>query len=86
METIIKQIRGDSLKATECIFCGDKNECTLFGIENGVRHDGLVLKHFGVCKEHLGKFNSLLSGEFDIDKINLEQYRKVHSGRGIRLR
>lgn len=87
METIIKEIRGDSLeKPTECSFCGETNNCSIFGVITDKKFDGLTFKHFNVCKEHLHKLNSLLSGEFDIDQINLEKYRKVHVGKGIRLR
>ena len=86
METIIHAIRGDTLNAKECAFCGSTIDCIMFGIEAGKRHDGVLFKHLGVCKEHLNKLNSLLSGEFDIDKINLDQYRKSHIGKGIRLR
>lgn len=85
-ETVIKALRGDELESKECIFCRSSSNCTLFGISAGKRYDGVLLKHFGVCEEHLAKFNALLSGEFDIDRIDLEKYRKVHKGRGIRLR
>lgn len=85
-ETIIQKIRGNDLKATECAFCGSTSNCKMFGVEAGERYDGMLLKHFGICEEHLAKFNALLSGEFDIDKIDLERYRKVHVGKGIRLR
>ena len=86
METIIKHIRGDKLEAVECSFCGQTENCVFFGVQNGERYDGIVLKHFGVCKEHLHKLNAILSGEFDIDRIDLERFRKVHIGKGIRLR
>lgn len=86
-ETIIKELRGDKLNASECVFCSSTHNCTLFGISSGVRFDGVLLKHFGVCEEHLAKLNALLSGEFDIDRIDLERYRKTHKGKkGIRLR
>ena len=86
METIIEAKRGDKLKAIECAFCGETKNCKFFGVEAGERYDGTVLRHFGVCPEHLAKINALLSGEFDIDRIDLEKYRKVHIGKGIRLR
>ena len=85
-ETIINNIRGDKLEAKSCAFCGNEQNYKFFGIEAGKRFDGILLRHFGVCEEHLAKLNSLLSGEFDIDKINLEQYRKIHLGKGLRLR
>ena len=85
-ETIIKKERGDDLKANECAFCGTNQDIKFFGIEAGKRYDGVVFRHFGICKEHLAKINALLSGEFDIDRIDLEKYRKVHIGRGLRLR
>ncbi len=86
METVITRIRGDSLDATTCIFCDKSDDCVIFGIEESKRYDGTVLRHFSICKYHLNKLNALLSGEFDIDRINLDNYRKVHIGRGIRLR
>jgi len=86
METIIQKVRGDDLKAKECTFCGSTDTCKPFGIITGERYDGMLLRHFGVCEEHLAKLNALLSGEFDIDKIDLERYRKTFIGKGIRLR
>ena len=85
-ETIIKKERGEDLKSTKYAFCGYKVNIKIFGVEAGERFDGIVFKHFGVCEEHLSKINALLSGEFDIDRIDLERYRKVHVGRGLRLR
>lgn len=85
-ESIIKLERGDALKQKECAFCNSTQNIKLFGIEAGDKYDGIVLKHFGVCPEHLGKINALLSGEFDIDKIDLERYRKAYVTKGLRLR
>ena len=86
METVINLVRGDALKADNCIFCGETKNCKFFGIESDKTYDGIIIKHFGVCSEHLAKINSLLSGKFDIDRIYLEKYRKTHQGRGVRLR
>lgn len=85
-DSIIQWQRGDPLEAKDCAFCGSTNNCTIFGIESGKRHDGILLRHFSVCEEHREKLNALLSGEYDIDRINLEKLKKVHIGRGIRLR
>ncbi|GAG12799.1 unnamed protein product [marine sediment metagenome] len=85
-ETIIKKVRGDDLEPKECAFCGSKDNLKFFGTNVDKRYDGMVMRHFGVCDEHLAKINAILSGEFDIDRIDLERFRKVHIGKGLRLR
>lgn len=79
METIVNVVRGESLDATNkpCIFCGNTSGHQLFGITAGVKYDGTLMKLFSLCEEHLDKLNALLSGEFDIDLIFLEKYRKT---------
>jgi len=77
MEAIINHIRGDKLKATECIFCDKHENIKIFGIIVEEKFDGHLFKMFGVCPEHLDKINALLSGEYDIDSILLEKYRKI---------
>ena len=78
METIVTAVRGDSLDSVNkpCIFCGSNNSSQLFGVTAGKKYDGVLLKTFPLCEEHLDKVNALLSGEFDIDMIMLEKYRK----------
>lgn len=78
METIITVAQGDSLttKGKTCIFC-DKPATTLFGVLAGKRFDGEVLRSFPVCEAHLECLNSLLSGNYDIDKINLDSLRRA---------
>jgi hypothetical protein len=78
METVISAVRGDSLDPTNkpCIFCCKTTGHQLFGVTAGKKHDGVLLKTFSLCEEHLDKLNALLSGEFDIDLIQLEKYRK----------
>ena len=88
METIVTVVRGDSLDATgkPCIFCGSTNGHQLFGITKGKKYDGILLKTFSLCEEHLDKLNALLSGEFDIDMIVLEKYRKQTKTQTLRFR
>lgn len=78
MECILQVVRGDSLEVSGkiCPFCGSPAEY-IFGITNGKKYDGTVFKGFGVCEEHKDRLNAILSGDFDIDDIYLEQYRKV---------
>ena len=85
-ESIINYIRGDKLESDVCQFCGSSKNCKIFGMISRDNFDGKVLMHFSVCEEHLSKLNALLSGEFDIDRINLEKYRKHYGVKGIRLR
>ena len=79
METIVKVVRGESLDAVNkpCIFCGKTSGAQLFGVTAGVKYDGTLMKIFSLCEEHLDKLNALLSGEFDIDLIALDKYRKT---------
>ena len=79
MESIVSVIRGDSLTTENrpCIFCGNVAGKELFGVTCGKKYDGVLLKTFALCEEHLEKLNALLSGEFDIDQILLEKYRKT---------
>lgn len=81
METIVKVVRGDSLEASNkpCIFCGKVSGYQIFGVTAGQKHDGTLMKIFSLCEEHLDKLNALLSGEFDIDMIAMEKYRKHSS-------
>jgi len=78
MESIVTVVRGDSLDSTSkpCIFCQSIKDTKLFGVTDGKKYDGVLLKTFPLCPEHLDKVNALLSGEFDIDSIMLEKYRK----------
>lgn len=79
MESVVTVVRGDTLEANNrpCIFCGNTHETQLFGVTAGRKHDGILLKTFPLCPEHLDKLNALLSGEFEIDNIMLEKYRKT---------
>ena len=78
METVIQAVRGDNLDTTNshCIFCGKIDDTKLFGVIPKKMHDGHLLKTYPACNEHLSRIDALLSGEFDIDKINLDEYRK----------
>ena len=81
METVVKFVRGDSLEPAgkSCIFCGRQACYHVFGVTAGKKYDGTLMKTFPLCEEHLDKINALLSGEFDIDMISLEKYRKTSS-------
>ena len=86
MESVIQVVRGSKLEGTfECVFCGSTNNSKIFGIVGKKTFDGILFRGFPICKEHLEKLNALLSGEFDIDNILLEQYRKP-IGKSMRLR
>lgn len=87
METVVQVVRGDSLDASSepCIFCGRIDKQEIFAITSGKKYDGILLKSFPICSEHLHKLNAMLSGEFDIDLIELEEYRKS-VGKAVRLR
>lgn len=76
MECVIQVVRGSDLtKNTSCSFCG-KPSVGVFGLVGKKKFDGHILKGFGVCQEHLDRITALMSGEFDIDEIFLEKYRK----------
>jgi len=77
MEAIIKHVRGDKLKTDSCIFCSNTQNIKIFGVIVDEKHDGHLMRMFGVCPEHLDKLNALLSGEYDIDSILLDKYRKA---------
>lgn len=77
-ESVIQLVQGDSLDPTgkECIFCGRVRDPHMFSVSIGKRHNGVLLKHYVVCGEHLDKLNALLSGEYEIDAIQLDKYKK----------
>lgn len=77
METIITTAQGDNLttKGKTCTFCDQPAEA-LFGVIAGKKWNGEVLRSFPTCSVHLECLNSLLSGDYDIDKINLDSLRK----------
>ncbi len=87
METVVQVVRGDSLDVSNkpCIFCSRVESQEMFAITAGKKYDGVLLRGFPICSEHLHKLNALLSGEFDIDRIELESYRKS-VGKAVRLR
>lgn len=86
MESIVNVVQGDSLDATNkpCVFCSRASSKQLFGVTIGTKYNGTLMRLFPMCEEHLDKINALLSGEFDIDMIVLEKYRK--SSATLRLR
>ena len=86
MECVVQVTRGSKLdpESESCSFCGNK-ATAIFCVTKSIKYDGVVLSGFPICKEHHDKLNALLSGEFDIDQIYLEQYRVKHD-RKIYLR
>lgn len=78
MESVVTVVRGDALDAENkpCIFCAKTEGTQLFAVSAGKKYDGTLLRCFPLCTEHFDKINALLSGEFDIDSILLEKYRK----------
>ena len=87
MECVVQVVRGSALnlKNESCVFCGTDQITSLFLITKEIKYDGVLLNGFGICKEHLDKLNTLLSGEFDIDNIFLEKYRVKHTSK-VQLR
>lgn len=88
MESIVKVVEGDSLDSPEkvtCAFCNNKSE-QFFAITTRKIRTGILVKSFGACKEHLHKLNALLSGEFDIDEIFTERFRRTRKRRTIKIR
>lgn len=86
MKTIIKEIRGDAFNVkNECVFCLNTGQY-IFGFITEKKADGLLFNNFNMCENHFNKLNTMLSGDFDIDKINTDQYKKKHSNSGIRMR
>jgi hypothetical protein len=88
MESIVTVVRGESLDTTNkpCIFCGKTKNSKLLATTAGKKYDGTLLRTFVVCEEHFDKINALLSGEFDIDSISLEKYRKKIPQATLRFR
>ena len=88
MESIVTVVRGDSLELTNksCIFCNKTEDNKLLAVKIGSEWDGILLRTFPICTEHFDKINALLSGEFDIDKILLEKYRKEEPQATLRFR
>lgn len=78
MECVAKVVRGSPLDPAHniCVFCGTEQATSLFCITKEIKYDGTLLNCFGICREHLDKLNTLLSGEFNIDDIYLEKHRK----------
>lgn len=87
MESVVQVMRGDSLDVSNqpCIFCGRVESQQMFFLTAGKKYDGTLVKGFPVCAEHQHKLDALLSGEFDIDLIELEKFRKP-AGRALRFR
>lgn len=87
MEMIVQVVRGNSLDAAHepCTFCGRIDQQSIFLVTAGKKYDGTMLRGFAICAEHLHKLNALLSGDFDIDKIELEKYKKS-VGKAVRFR
>jgi len=81
MECVVQVVRGSKLdpKGNNCIFCENKEAVSLFCVTKEIKFDGVILNSFGICKEHLDRLNALMSGEFDIDDISLEKYRKKNT-------
>ena len=82
IECVVQVVRGNKLEPGKetCSFCG-KLATSIFCVTKSTKYDGVVLSGFPICKEHQDKLNALLSGEFDIDQISLEQYRVKPDGR-----
>lgn len=87
MEAIVKIVYGcsvDQETTRNCVFCsGPAKE--LFGISMGKKPDGLVMRFFPVCETHKAKINMIVSGDYDLDLINLPTPKATSSGK-IRFR
>lgn len=80
MESIVQVVKGDQIDKPSdytCEFCSKSTPASqLFGVTVVKKHSGVLLKLFGVCDDHLHRLNAMLSGEFDIDEIYLDRFRK----------
>jgi len=88
MESIVQVTKGSQLEDPsqyKCSFCSSV-AIEIFGttVTKG-RKRGIIFRGFGVCKTHLAKLNTMLSGEFNIDEIYLEGYKK-NLGKNLKLR
>jgi len=76
METIIKVAEGDAFNTKrKCFFC-EKEALFTFGIiknDKVLNYDPdspiFVMQSVGLCETHAEGFNSLLSGEHDINEL-----------------
>jgi len=75
MESIIKVLEGSKLKTRKCFFC-NKEAVFTFGIVDNTKtiktqddDNSFIMNHVTICKAHAEAFNSLLSGEHDIEYL-----------------
>lgn len=78
-ESIVQVVQGSQLDDPSKYSCGFCQNVTpavqVFGVTVKKNYKGVMIKHFGVCEQHLLRLNALLSGEFDIDQIFLERFK-----------
>ena len=75
METIIKVTEGDSFNTKrKCFFCEKEALFTFSIIKNDKvlkinNEESFIMQSVGLCETHAEGFNSLLSGEHDINEL-----------------
>lgn len=76
MEAIIQVIEGDKFEDTQtCIFC-DKSTTIAFGLITDKKYNGHIIKYYGICTEHLEIIESILTGEFNINKLHNKPFNQ----------
>ena len=90
METIIKILEGNKPnEKRKCFFC-EKEALFTFGVINNNKtldinnEESFIMQSVGLCSTHAEGFNSLLSGEHDIN--DLISVMKDNKQRKINLR
>ena len=74
MQALIKILEGKLPEKSKCFFC-EKEAFSTFGLinsKNKINHpegEGYILDGVFLCDQHLEAFNTLLSGEHNIDDL-----------------
>lgn len=86
MESVINIVEGDPidiLHTGSCIFCENQSTHVFFK-SIGKKYNGLLVKGFWICDEHMDKLNIILSGKFDLDLIYLDKYNSTKKSFNLR--
>jgi len=87
MESIVHFVEGDKPNSnTTCFFCKERARF-VFGIINNNKtiisdnKEAFIMTSVGLCSSHAEAFNSLLSGEHDVNKLIItmnESMKKIN--------
>jgi len=70
MKEIVVKAENNSIKETECMFCGETSELSILSfISKHYNKDEYVIKYFCLCKKHVDAFNKIINGEINIDNL-----------------